>query len=241
MTGVGKEAWIVIPARQGQGKNTWLLNGRPMIEYCIAAAKQAKEKEKDITNIICTTNDPVIQRLAERHNIAVDLRPEEWSGPRVPIAQVIHEHLLPRWGNPEVIILVQPTSPFVRSIDIKRVAGAVLNFPIQSAMTSVSVPHNFHAWNQRMVVPGRMGDIDFVFRRERSGADMKQKKPPHLAFGNVVAVRSKALKSGTFFPTPCLSYKIDRVFALDVDMKEDIVWAEALLSAGAVSYLGDSE
>jgi CMP-N-acetylneuraminic acid synthetase len=231
-----KEAWIVIPARQGKGKNTWTLGGRPMVEYCMAAAVRAKVPSR----IICTTNDLAIQELAVDHGIEVNNRPEAWSGSTARIADVIHGLLLPLCGTPEVIVLVQPTSPFVTPMDIDAVADAVLRLDVLSAMTMTSVPHNFHAWNQRTRLRGRTGDIDFIYRQERLAAGMKQQKPPHLAFGNVVAVKSKALALGTFFPTPCLGVEIDRAHALDVDEKEDLVFAEALLANGTVSYLGDS-
>jgi CMP-N,N'-diacetyllegionaminic acid synthase len=233
------EAWIVIPARAGsvsiKEKNTTILYGNSLIEYCIAAAK----KSKVATRIVCYTNSAEVKLISYREGLEVIERSDAWSGPKDLIADIIYRHLLPIIGTPSVIVLVQPTSPFVLPQHIDMVANAVLYSDIQSAMTMTPVPHNYHAWNQRHLIRGRTGDIDFIYRSERMKAGNKQGKPRHLVFGNVVAARSTSLKSGTFFSTPCHSFEIPRRYCMDVDTKEDIEVAEAYLRQNLVSYLGD--
>jgi CMP-N,N'-diacetyllegionaminic acid synthase len=228
------EAWIVIPARKGKGKNTWLLNGIPMIEYCMAASCLAEIPFM----IVCSTDDEDIMRIADRYGIRSIFRRPEYAGDDASITETVLKDVFTVVGTPHTVVLVQPTSPFVRPGDIDMVASSLGGFS-NSAMTAIKVPHNYHALNQRGWIPDPEDwYLDFIYAQEHKAADMKQKKDEHLAFGNVVAAKSSYLVGGTFFPNPCTGIVIPRPNGFDVDTVEDIVWAEALLNHGVVKFLG---
>ena len=114
---------IVIPARGGSkgvpGKNKKLLNGKPLIHYTIEAALALFDK-----NLICiSTDDLEIKKCAEDAGIDVPfLRPEELatdaSGTREVLIHAV-EFYESTGYYPDTVVLLQPTSPFRTSENIK--------------------------------------------------------------------------------------------------------------------------
>ena len=102
-------------------------------------------------------------------------------------------------------------------------------FPeLNSAQTITKIEHNYHAYNQREFD----GDLtNFHFRNLRKGAHNKQRKPTLYRFGNLLAVRAKAIINGSdCFPEPSSGVEIDRVYAVDIDGYDDILYGEYLIN-----------
>tara|TARA_Y100000590_G_scaffold141270_3_gene162069 strand:- start:12592 stop:13194 length:603 start_codon:yes stop_codon:yes gene_type:complete len=115
---------VIIPARGGSkrlpGKNIKLLNGKPLIQYTIEYARKIFDDD-----IICMTTDSVeIKKVVENIGLKVPfLRPKEFAKDSSSTDDVIRHTL--KWYNkknykPEIIILLQPTSPFRKIEDIKK-------------------------------------------------------------------------------------------------------------------------
>ncbi|TRX70546.1 cytidylyltransferase domain-containing protein [Carboxylicivirga sp. M1479] len=110
---------FIIPARGGSkglpGKNTKLLNGKPLIHYSIEAALELTKKE----NICVTTDDQEIIRVSEQTGIKVPfIRPADLATDTANTWQVV-QHAV-NWYKEkgktfETVILLQPTSPFRRA------------------------------------------------------------------------------------------------------------------------------
>jgi CMP-N-acetylneuraminic acid synthetase len=93
-----------------------------------------------------------------------------------------------------------------------------------SIQTISTFPHNYHAYNQRIIEDGA---VKFRFVEERARCYNKQSKPEFFVFGNLVVTRSQALhQMGEVFAQPSLPYKIPYRYALDVDGPEDLTLAE---------------
>jgi CMP-N,N'-diacetyllegionaminic acid synthase len=223
-----------VPARGGSKsilkKNLAPLGGRPLLDYGILAAKATGL----LSRIVCSTDDAGIAARARELGIETDARPASLCEDDTPVAAVIREFLGRLPEQPDIIVLIQPTSPFLLP---EHIAAVVVQFQekpqIQSAQTIVACPHNAHAWNQRVVTDGivELGD-----KAERERAYNKQGKPKHFLFGNLVAARAEALRQGgSFFAEPSGAVEIARPYDLDVDGPDDLALAEALLTAGRVS------
>ena len=101
-----------------------------------------------------------------------------------------------------------------------------------SAQTIATFPHNYHAFNQR-VINGKK--VQFVFREERRQCYNKQKKPIFHCFGNIVVTRTQALiEKKEIFAEPSLGWEIPFPYALDVDGPEDLEMAEWYVQKGKV-------
>ena len=230
--------WAVVPARGGSKsiprKNLLVLDGRPLLDYCVRAAQASRR----FARIVCSTDDSEIAARARELGIEVDSRPDRLATDDALVDDAVRE-LLDRHAYagetlPDVVALVQPTSPFVLPEHI----GAVLDLlerdrDARSAHNCAVVRHNLHAWNQRQI--DDRGRVTFLFREERLAARSKQRKPTMLAFGNVLAARASALLAGDgFYAEPGAGTEIAPPFDFDLDRAEDIPVAEALIRSGAV-------
>jgi CMP-N,N'-diacetyllegionaminic acid synthase len=114
---------IVIPARGGSkgvpGKNIKPLNGKPLIYHTIEAARVAYND-----NQICvSTDDLEIKEVVEKAGLHVPfLRPSKLANDHAGMREVLLHALAyyeDRGYNADVIILLQPTSPFRKAKDIQ--------------------------------------------------------------------------------------------------------------------------
>lgn len=114
---------VVIPARGGSkgvpGKNIKLLNGKPLIHYTIEAAQGVFNNEQ----IIVSTDSQEIKQVAEQKGLIVPfLRPSELATDEAGSYEVLLHALSyaeSMGRKPEIIILLQPTSPFRTAHHIK--------------------------------------------------------------------------------------------------------------------------
>jgi CMP-N,N'-diacetyllegionaminic acid synthase len=229
----GPTAWALVPARGGSKsiplKNLVPVAGMPLMSYGIHAALASGVFER----IVCSTESAAIAEAAHDLGIEIDHRPAALCADDTPVADVAQEFLGRQARVPDVLVLVQPTSPFLRPDDIRALLAALAADPeCRSAHNVTPAPHNFHPWNAREVVDGR---ARFVFTKERSGAHNKQRKPKWFFFGNLVAARSDALIKGEgFFAPPIATLDVPLPCNSDLDQAVDIAMAEALIEKGLV-------
>lgn len=225
--------WALVPARGGSKsipkKNVVNLGGRPMMSWGIAATQAAA----CCTRIICSTDDEEIATVACEYGIEVDRRPSTLATDDAAVADVAREFLGRQETLPDILILVQPTSPFLLPDHITTLVERMTSrSDCNSGQTITPVAHNFHAWNQRVY---ESGEVHFKFAAERRAAFNKQSKPKLYCFGNLVAVRPAALMSGMdFFAEPSVGVEIVWPYNLDVDGPDDLRLAELLLQGGVV-------
>lgn len=114
---------VVIPARGGSKgvprKNVKLLGGKPLIKWTIDVARRVFSDE-----VICVSTDDVeIKSLAEETGLKVPfLRPEELATDEAGTYEVLL-HAINQYNQigymPDVLILLQPTSPFRNAVQIE--------------------------------------------------------------------------------------------------------------------------
>jgi len=118
-----KKVLVIIPARGGSkgipGKNIKLLCGKPLIAYVITSALQSTL----ISRLIVTTDDIKIARVAKRYGAEVPfMRPAHLAQDATPMPPVIQHALNYLEKNegyrPNIVVVLQPTSPLVRPSDI---------------------------------------------------------------------------------------------------------------------------
>lgn len=228
----------LIPARGGSKsiplKNIALIAGKPLIAYVIEAAC----KSKCLARVLCSTDHQMIATACRERGIEVIERPEELGLDDTPVtAVIIHalETLARIDGHmPEMVALLQPTSPFLLPEHIERCVKALAEHPdADSAQTITPVFHNAHAFNQRVIENDR---VRFRFAEERRAAFNKQLKPKHYLFGNLVVTRSRSLIAGKdCFGDVSVAVEIPRTYALDVDTADDVDYATYLVKEGKIA------
>lgn len=114
---------IVIPARGGSkgipGKNIRMLEGKPLIQYTLEAARKLVPDNQ----IIVSTDSPEIKKVVEEMGIPVPfLRPAELASDTAGTYDVLL-HALDFYEEnnpaPDKVVLLQPTSPFRNEEHIK--------------------------------------------------------------------------------------------------------------------------
>jgi len=225
-------AWALVPARGGSKsiplKNLVPLAGVPLLDYGVRAAQASGR----LARIVCSTDDERIVARARHLGVEVDWRPPDLATDATPVADVARE-FLGRAGTPDLLVLVQPTSPFLLPEHVHALLDAMAgDVEARSGQTVARCPHNHHAWNQREVTDGR---VRFKFPAERSAGYNKQAKPKHYVFGNLIVVQGAALLQGAgFFGEPSVAVEISPPYDFDLDGPADLGVAEALIAAGTV-------
>jgi CMP-N,N'-diacetyllegionaminic acid synthase len=228
------KAWAFVPARGGSKsiplKNLATLGGRPLMDYCVLAAKASGCFDR----IVCSTEHPAIAERARHLGIECDDRPSFLCGDDVSTRDVIVEFLRRSESRlPEFVFIVEPTSPFLRVQDISGLLEQMTSDAESvSGQTVTKPPHTHHAWNQREFKDGR---VRFVFE-ERKKVFAKQNKPPLYIFGNLVACRAAALlEEKDVFAEPSAGVEIEWPYDVNIDHPNDLLLANALLNFGIVA------
>lgn len=224
-----KEVLGLIPARGGSKsipkKNIVPLNGHPLISYVINAGKRSE----CLGRIICSTDDREISEACRGLDVDVMSRPKELAQDHTHVVEVVI-HLLKSLREKEgykpwAVALLQPTSPFLLPEHIDQCVALLRdNLGANSAQTITEFPHNYHAYNQRVV---QRGVVRFRFAEERARCYNKQTKPKFYVFGNLIVTRTEALlQDREIFAPPSLPCQIPFPYSLDIDGPEDLEVAE---------------
>lgn len=135
----------IIPARGGSKgvpkKNIKELDGLPLIAYSIRHALESKLVDRVIVSTDCIE----IKAISEKYGAEVVIRPENISGDLATTEQaLIHtvKELNKKGEEPELVVLLQCTSPIRDKNDIDNCIELVLNKGFDSAL-SVVCNHKF--------------------------------------------------------------------------------------------------
>ncbi len=214
-------------------KNIRLLAGRPLIEYGLRAIK-----ESGVVDRICvTTDDEEIAAVARAAGAETPfLRPAELSADTTPSIPVIEHALL--WLDehegyrPDVVLLVQPTEPFIRPEQIRETLELLIESGADSAVTLTEVPRKFHPFHVRE--RDEDGWIEYVDPSAHYAHTRRQDDPPRWAVANLYWFRRESfLETRTLETGRRVGLPVDAVSAHDLDTPDDWRIAEALLAAGA--------
>ena len=138
------EIVAIIPARGGSKriprKNLKPICGRPLISYSIVEAR----KSRYVKRVIVSTEDEEIARVSELYGAQVLRRPAELARDETPtIDVVLHvlDALRKNHYQPEVIVLLQPTSPFRLAKDIDDAIHLFLTNECESVVSVCEVKY----------------------------------------------------------------------------------------------------
>ena len=214
---------IVVPARGGSkrlpGKNLRRLGGKPLIEWTLDAARGAK---LDATCLL-TTDDENIRKKAENLGYWVPfLRPSRLAdGEASSESAVLHalDRVNDIWGqDPELLMLLQPTTPFRSSSDIRRAVAILETTPMLDAVVSVKTVNRNPA---QLFVP----DGDNLLRPLGTGQENV-----YTPNGALYLSRSPAFRQRQTFIQPATSaLRTAPDSDIDIDTADDWVQAETAL------------
>ncbi len=218
----------IIPARGNSkglpGKNLLKLNKKPIIVHSIDSAKKSILLDK----IIVSTNDSQIAKIAKNLGVEVPfIRPENLSRDSTKIFDVVKHaiNFLDKNNNfiPDIVVLLQPTSPF-RTAKMIDNAIKILKTTLSTSVVSVSItkdhPDILFWSNQKYLKPFNTDFDKFSNRQTR--------KPLYCPTGGIYAFRTDNLIKYNSIYGPRIKPMIinDKFVNLDIDELYDLFICE---------------
>ena len=227
------EILAIIPARGGskgiKKKNMALLNGQPLLKYTFDAAK----KSRFINKIILSTDDDDFAAYGAENGIEVCMRPSEFAGDKTPMKDVIDHHLseLKQAGyEPDIFILLQPTSPLRTERHIDEALEALINDKeADAAVSVVDIPHEYLP----MKIMKLKDDGSLIFYQDDGEKYTTRQELPHLYARNGAAIyavyKETYLETRSLYGTRCIPYIMKEEESVDIDTAYDLFIAECIM------------
>jgi len=215
----------LIPARGGSKgiprKNIRLLAGKPMIAYTIEAAL----KSRYIDRAVVSTEDDEIAEISKRYGAEVIERPEDLAKDETPTIDVIFqvlEVLRTENYNPNIVVLLQPTSPLRKAEDIDNAIELFVNDSCESVVSVCEVEHSPY-WSFKI----EDKYLNPVF--ERKYLKMKRQDLPKVYMPNgaiYVSTPEVLCKYESFYHSKTIPYTMPPERSIDIDNEIDFMLAE---------------
>jgi len=216
----------IVPARGGSkgvpGKNLRRVGGRSLVERAVDACRAARLVE----GVYVSTDDAEIAARAEAAGGKVIMRPAELSGDTASSeSALLHalDQLSLVGDEPEVLVFVQCTSPFIASDDLDRGVEMIIHDRADSVFSAVpSYDFLWRADDGFGLVTG--------YNHNPAVRQRRQERAPHFretgAFYVMSATGFKAARHRFFGRTAVV--QVPELTAVDVDHLHDLTLAGAL-------------
>jgi CMP-N-acetylneuraminic acid synthetase len=217
----------IIPARGGSkrvpGKNIALLNGKPLLAYTCEAAAGSKS----LTRVVLSTDDPAIEAVGRACGVEVPfLRPPELGRDETTTMAVMRHvvsQLREREGyRPELVVILQPTSPLRTSGDIDAGIKLLEQTGADSVVSVVEV--------QDADVAGTMWMIENGKLRSYASSSLWKTGPLYRRNGAVYVLRTELVEHlDDPYGDDCRALVMDGERSVDIDTQDDLARAERML------------
>ena len=182
----------IIPARGGSkrlpGKNTRLLGGKPLIARTIDSALASKKLDR----VAVSSDSEDVLAFAKDHdneNLFFLKRPEEISrddSPAIEYVNHVREFFKGNGEEFDVVVILQPSSPFTSPEDIDGTISLLLDSGADSAVSVVKLAHDINPLKMKIMD----GDKLLPYLEEEKGR-MEEGKLPEIYVRNCSVYASK--------------------------------------------------
>jgi CMP-N,N'-diacetyllegionaminic acid synthase len=223
----------LVPARGGSkgvpDKNVRSIAGRTLLDYVAAAARESGVVDR----IVLTTDSEAVAEKGRVAGLEVPfLRPPRLAQddtPMLPVLQHALDEIAAAGWVPDIVVLLQPTSPLRRpghitaAVDLLRSTGA------DAVVTVVELPRHLSPDYVMRIDGGRL--VPFLSEGARI-ARRQDARPAYVRDGTVYAFRPDAIdRYGSFYGEDCRPLLVDPADSLSIDTPADWAAAEARLLA----------
>lgn len=223
----------LVPARGGSkgvpGKNTRLLAGRPLVDYTARAARESGVLDR----VVLSTDSEEIAACGRQAGLEVPfLRPAALARDDTPMLPVVEHALdeLRRGGfDPEIVVLLQPTSPLRMPRHIRAAVEQLRQTGADSIVSVVAVPAHLSPDYVVRLEDGRLRpflpDGARITRRQDA-------RPAYVRDGTVYAFRAATVRRcGSIYGDDCRPLVLDASESLSIDTAADWAAAERALAS----------
>ena len=227
----------MIPARGGSKgilrKNLAPLAGRPLLAYTTDAALASGR----LTRVVVSTDDDEIASVSRQFGVEVPfLRPQRLAADDTPMLDVLIDLVAALQTRedytPDLLVLLQPTSPFRRAEHIDEAVDLLTSSGADSVVTVLPVPHQFTPSSIMSLQGDRL-----VAWAEKPAPTRRQDKPLLFARNGpaVLAVRTPIVTdTRSLYGTDTRGLVMSRAESFDIDDDFDLELAGLLMTARSV-------
>jgi N-acylneuraminate cytidylyltransferase/CMP-N,N'-diacetyllegionaminic acid synthase len=225
----------IIPARGGSkglpGKNIKHLLGKPLIQYTIEAALQAKH----VSDVIISTDDKETYRIAVECGCRDTFLRKSSLAQDGSLAVDNYIYTIERLNNEfryciEDFIVLQPTSPLRESVDID---NAIELFIEKNADSVISYTEEYHpiTWHKYVNGDGRFESIfpDNIQNRQEN-------RPSYFPNGAIYVFNYDLIKQKKYYSEKTYAYLMSREKSVDIDTVDDFDYAEYVINKMVGNY-----
>ena len=223
----------LVPARGGSkglpGKNIRLLAGRPLLDYTARAARESGVLDR----IVLSTDSEEIADAGRRAGLDVPfMRPASLAQDDTPMLPVV-QHAIAALGHagwvPDIIVLLQPTSPLRRAAHVRSAVNLLRETRADAVVTVVELPRHLSPDYVMTIDNGRLRpflpDGARITRRQDA-------RPAYARDGTVYACwRATLERFGGIYGDDCRPLLVDPSESLSIDSPADWDHAERMLAA----------
>lgn len=229
-----KRVLAIIPARGGSKgvyrKNIRFLDGKPLIAWTIEVARQSKY----IDRLILSSEDEEIIKIAKSYNCDVPfVRPRYLAQDTTPgIAPILHA--LEQLSGYDLIVLLQPTSPFRNVSDIDKSIEKL--FEMQSpACVSVTETNLSPQWMYKVDEKEKLKQLI----KQDELIERRQELPKtYILNGAVYVAETEWLKEKqSFLTNQTIAFVMPKERSYDIDTEEDFLWCEYVCRSNNVEKI----
>lgn len=221
----------VIPARKGSkrvpNKNMQLINKKPLVYYTISEALRSKR----ITDVILSTDSKKILNYAKKFkNLNIPfLRPARLAKDRVESLPVVKHAMFYmekiRNIKYDFIILLQPTCPMRKSLDIDNAINLILNKKADSVISITDVGSNHPFRMKKILKDGTLSNIFSNLKSENMKPIQKLKKF-YIRNGAIyISKRDIVIKKRSLIGKKVLPYFMSPEKSINIDNFDDLLIA----------------
>lgn len=220
----------IIPARGGSkrlpGKNIKHLNGKPLIDWTIEAAFEAKLYDR----VIVSTDSPEIKNIAESAGAEVPyLRSAELSSDTATTEDVVRDVVF--WLEKQgcqitTVTILQPTSPLRTAANI---IDAFALMKIKQAKAIVSVCPLEHPIQYCNVLPDDLSLDNFI---DVSNLKRSQELPQYYRLNGAIYIFQRSYVSNfrNIYSKGSYAYIMSKNQSVDIDEEIDFEFAQLLMA-----------
>jgi CMP-N,N'-diacetyllegionaminic acid synthase len=205
------------------GKNIRTLAGRTLLDYAALAARDSGV----IDRIVLSTDSDEIADAGKRAGLEVPfMRPASLAQddtPMLPVIQHAIESLAADGWTPDVIVLLQPTSPLRRASHVRDAVTRLKETKADSVVSVIELPRHLSPDYVMRIEDG----VLHPFLPEGAAVTRRQDaRPAYSREGTVyVCWRATVERWGNIYGEQCQPLILDAADSLSIDSPDD--WAEA--------------
>lgn len=213
----------IIPARGGSKgipkKNIKVLNGKPLIEYTINAAKRSK-----LDRVVVSTEDDEIAAICHLLNVEVISRPDNLAADNTPTKPVLQDVINRLDEKFDAVMTLQPTSPLRSAEDINNAIKLFSSDKQADSLVSVVVlSHNFY--------PEKLMSFDGKYLQGNSEVKRRQELNTSYFARNGAAIYITKIDrlDEYIFGGKIVPYFMNKLHSFDIDDMDDWSIVERLM------------